>query len=93
MKARLYGVSVDELKVIVEKANGKCAICGDAGTELGIDHCHKTSIIRGLLCNGCNLGLGHFKDDPVRLQNAIRYLTNQVESVYLKEARVGMGNA
>ena len=60
---------------------GKCAICG-AGvqgmtaskTRLSVDHCHASGKIRGLLCGGCNVGLGHFKDSVALLSSAIDYL-------------------
>ncbi len=55
------------------RQNGKCAICGaDGPTHL--DHDHQTGEYRGVLCLGCNVGLGHFRDDPKRLGEAIRYL-------------------
>lgn len=46
---------------------------------LGVDHCHKSESqgimkVRGLLCNGCNIGLSRFKDDINLLQSAITYL-------------------
>lgn len=60
----------------------RCAICGVAEEDaprarLFTDHDHTTRTadsIRGLLCGNCNNGLGLFKDDPVRLTAAIRYL-------------------
>lgn len=54
-----------------------CAICKlppDADRSLAIDHCHKTGMLRGLLCHHCNLGLGSFKDEVTRLRRAITYL-------------------
>jgi Recombination endonuclease VII len=57
---------------------GGCAICGspDPGWTKGwhVDHDHKSGALRGLLCNRCNLMLGHAKDSAVTLQAAIDYL-------------------
>lgn len=64
----------DELLIETQKeANGKCNICGKI-SKLSVDHDHKTNKFRGLLCDNCNLGLGHFKDDPLLLEFAIIYL-------------------
>lgn len=41
-----------------------------------IDHCHSTGEVRGVLCAGCNLGLGHFTDSVTKLENAIKYIKN-----------------
>jgi len=61
-----------------QKQDNKCAICKK---ELGfgylsaIDHCHKTGKVRGILCRGCNLGLGNFCDSIQALKSAIEYLS------------------
>jgi hypothetical protein len=58
---------------------GNCKICGKhfdllAWRGLHIDHDHKTGRVRGLLCSGCNLGIGHLGDSIPRLEAAIAYL-------------------
>jgi len=55
------------------RAGAICEICGST-EKICIDHCHKSGIFRGTLCQGCNFGLGFFKDDPARLVAAIAYL-------------------
>lgn len=54
-----------------------CAICGSE-EKLVVDHDHKTGKVRAMLCNHCNRGLGHFRDNPATLQNAIEYLHNHL---------------
>jgi len=51
-----------------------CQVCGQEET-LVVDHDHKNDKYRGLLCNHCNRGLGHFRDNPIILQKAIDYLS------------------
>lgn len=53
-----------------------CEMCGDSSGRraLDLDHCHRSGRFRGWLCNPCNMGLGHFKDDLRRLNCAIEYL-------------------
>lgn len=53
--------------------NGLCAICGVAPAT-DADHDHATKQPRGVLCGHCNRGLGHFFDDPAKLQSAADYL-------------------
>ena len=78
-----YGLTEDQHNEMIKNQNGACAICNstDTGIErtkkLSIDHCHKTNKVRGLLCNWCNQGLGHFRDSPELLLNAIKYLSKE----------------
>lgn len=68
-----YGITLEEWDALVLRQEGRCAICQQPA-ELVVDHCHTSSKVRELLCGGCNSGLGHFKDDPVRLRAAASYL-------------------
>lgn len=83
-KARKYKLSVQELKLMLEKCNHHCEMCGKAEkrktgrgerlTNLSIDHDHETNKIRGILCFKCNIGIGFFEEDIDLLQKAIDYL-------------------
>jgi hypothetical protein len=60
------------------KQNKCCAICNTLAKglkrRLDVDHNHKTGKVRGLLCAGCNIGLGRFKDNSSLLKKAAVYL-------------------
>ena len=44
-----------------------------------LDHDHVTKQFRGWICNQCNTGLSRFNDDINALQNAIKYLRQDLE--------------
>jgi Recombination endonuclease VII len=71
-------ISDDDLKDIIDTIK-ECIIYGSQ-ENLVVDHCHKTNIVRGMLCNHCNRGLGHFKDDPQLLEFARIYLISYSEN-------------
>jgi len=76
-RSHKYGVTKEFLTELYLRQNGHCAICKQKPTGkrgLAVDHCHKTGRVRGLLCHGCNVSLGQFKDDISILNNAIEYL-------------------
>lgn len=71
----------DEYLDLLQKQNGKCANFSCPSIEPGaqrkfwaLDHSHETGKPRGLLCNGCNLILGHSKDDIDVLLGLVEYL-------------------
>ena len=77
----LYGITPDEYKLMHEKQGGKCAICNEVPKTkrlLHVDHCHKTKKVRGLLCSGCNTGIGNLKESVQSLENAIKYLKEHI---------------
>lgn len=67
------GVISDDHLLQIKATTDQCVICG-AAEQLVVDHDHKTGQIRGMLCNHCNRGLGHFRDDPDLLEFARVYL-------------------
>lgn len=72
-----YGIPHGTYAELLAQQGGGCAICGtpeQAGKSLHVDHDHKTSRVRGLLCDLCNRGIGYFADDPTRLRAAAEYL-------------------
>ena len=76
-----YGITIEEYDLLLEQQDNKCAICG-TNTPGGkgrfhVDHDHTSGAIRGLLCSSCNIGLGHFKDDPEILILAAEYLSRE----------------
>jgi Recombination endonuclease VII len=69
-----YGLSIDEYRELLERQNHACGICERPFVSTPhVDHCHITNWVRGLLCRKCNLGLGHFDDNPVFLFKAALY--------------------
>jgi|ERR1039458_7712964 hypothetical protein len=74
-----FNLQAEEYDIIANFQNNVCAICGrppKPGKCLSIDHCHKTGLLRGLLCWLCNRLLGIFRDDPQVLRRALAYLEN-----------------
>lgn len=77
---RLYELSEADMNTMIETQGGGCAICG--GTRLlGVDHCHITGAVRGILCRKCNSGIGQLGDDAARVQKAADYLWLSIAEV------------
>lgn len=75
---RTFGLSLTDYDVLVTAQGGGCAICFGPPDYFGrfhVDHDHATGEIRGLLCQRCNRGLGHFRDNPDLLIEAAEYIT------------------
>ena len=71
-----WGIPESEIERFIEaKASKECIICG-LPAEV-VDHDHVTKRIRGSLCHRCNMGLGHFRDNPELLELAAMYLKGE----------------
>lgn len=80
-----YGISMKEYEQLLDSQNGVCAICDRSPDEVGVlavDHDHKCcptertcgQCIRSLLCTDCNISIGRFNDNVLRLERAAEYL-------------------
>lgn len=73
-----YGITTEQLDLMIESQSYKCKICGcrieKSWRMHAVDHCHATGRVRGVLCHQCNHGLGSFRDNTSFLASAIEYL-------------------
>jgi hypothetical protein len=79
MRKFKYGLTPEAYEALLAKAGHACEICrrkpdGTHGRRLVIDHCHASGVVRGILCDRCNSGLGSFRDDTNALEQAAAYL-------------------
>jgi len=75
-RLKSYGLSFDDYDKMLIAQNNVCAICKNPsnGRKLVVDHNHSTDVVRGLLCDYCNLALGPLKEDPIRIKTLLIYL-------------------
>jgi hypothetical protein len=73
-----YGITLVDYEAMLAVQKGVCAICSQPPTGyrkyLGVDHCHETGKVRGLLCVKCNVAIGQLLDQPNLLRRAAEYL-------------------
>lgn len=77
-----YGITPIQYQELLTQQKHTCAICQTdlrllPTHDVHIDHNHTTGNVRGILCRGCNQGLGMFHDNQVALASAIAYLNQQ----------------
>jgi hypothetical protein len=74
-----YRLTIEQRDDMLAAQGGVCAICRRLETARrgwAVDHCHATGRVRGILCQACNLVLGHAEDDTKMLRSMIEYLEN-----------------
>ena len=83
---RLYGLTFDDVRRLYDHQGGLCAICGiemlvpnpstrkRARQTPCVDHDHVSGKVRELVCDGCNKGLGSFRENVSALRAAADYL-------------------
>lgn len=85
-----YGISREIYDNLLEKQDGKCALCGtdtcNGRGEWHVDHDHSNGSIRGLLCASCNIRLGVYESLKalIGLDKIQSYLSRQTGFVIRK---------
>lgn len=82
-----YGITQEEYDRRNEEQGGLCALCRNpesrtykgAPVRLSVDHCHKTGIVRGLLCSKCNTAIGLLNEKLELFEQAVAYLKRNYE--------------
>jgi len=71
-----FGVTAEAYYNMLSAQGGVCAICRrvEVGKRLAVDHNHKTSTVRALLCGRCNPAVGFLLDDPLLAEKFVAYL-------------------
>lgn len=83
----VYGITPDEYADLLTKQENRCAMVdcrtstpGGRGTW-HVDHDHEGGVVRGLLCNTCNLRLGQYEQSLKRVEAFTQYLTASLNRV------------
>jgi hypothetical protein len=72
---KFYGITIGQWEVMFAEQQGRCASCGDdLGPRAHTDHCHRTGVVRGILCKPCNQAAGLLLDSPDRARKLATYL-------------------
>ncbi len=90
-----YGMDSRVYDQLFQFQGGVCAICGrppeyrkigrarTPNKSLTLDHCHRTKLLRGLLCYECNLAIGWMRDNVENIDKMRAYIENNgVEGFY-----------
>lgn len=88
---RHFNLTVEDYDALFQFQKGVCAICGRPPKKirLGVDHEHKSGLIRGAICWGCNSMLGKARDNPDLLRRAAEYLEHPPATQALGAPRYG----
>jgi hypothetical protein len=77
--------SGEDVKRLWQESLGKCMACGrvpEEARELHLDHNHDTGVVRGFLCDTCNVAIGMAGDSSERLRACADYLDRIDGRVY-----------
>lgn len=62
---RLYGISLEDYNHLLKIQQYGCKLCGTTPIKIPVvDHNHTTKVVRGIICQGCNIVVGFFDNRP-----------------------------
>lgn len=57
-----YGITLEQYQQLLEEQKHCCKLCGKTPMIIPVvDHNHITGQIRGIVCQGCNIAIGHYE--------------------------------
>lgn len=80
---RRYKITLDGIKNLLIKQNGKCSICEkDISLDLHksdrsraiVEHNHETGKVRSLTCQRCNVVIGSIENNQNLIKKVIKYI-------------------
>jgi hypothetical protein len=76
--AAIFNITPAEYDLILAEQGGGCAVCEKkpVGKFFPVDHDHRSSLLRGVLCAHCNLRVIGRHTDPHLLRRAADYLAD-----------------
>lgn len=82
MRCTKYGITLGEWASMVADQQSRCAICHKFKSPkmLHIDHDHESGDVRGLLCSGCNTGLGSLGIDGKAAIDRVRAVERYIRT-------------
>ncbi len=80
-----FGVTHEHVEKMLNEQHNRCALCEKdfdliiprkrKKTAISVDHDHTTGRVRGLLCDNCNVSLGHLENKGIKwLDRALVYI-------------------
>ena len=72
--ARYYGLTTEQVDAVFQQ--DICQLCEEprGDRRFYVDHCHTTGQNRGVICNRCNLALGHMRDSAPLARRMADYI-------------------
>lgn len=70
-----YGITKEDYDALLKHQNFSCKICGASPINFPVvEHNHKTGIVRGIVCQKCNITIASIENNKHLLKTILEYL-------------------